>query len=557
VVAGSVSAALVLLTAVAALAVSDRVPRGTRLAGVDIGGLTGAQAERMVAGRLASAAAAPLPVTVGSAAATVDPREAGLVFDPAAEIDRVVGFSMDPRRLWQHVAGPVRTSDPRIDVAALTAALDVLASATDVPAENAALVVQGDRGVAKPASTGVALDVAGAARVLGQGWLGADGPIALPVRTTEPTVGDEAARAALARLLAPALDGPLTVEVGARSVEVSPKQFGPTLSVVPDPAGQLQLAVDGARLREILLGVDGRLETRPRDARIELKAGAPVVVPGAAGETIDGAALAAAAREALTGPTRKAVVKPTEREPDLTTEKAKDLGVTERVSTFSTNLTSNAARTENLTIAARTVNGTLVLPGGTFSLNETLGQRTAAKGYNQAPAINAGRLVRDYGGGVSQMATTIFNNVFFAGLQDVYHKPHSFYISRYPEGREATVDWPTVDLKWKNDSPYAVLIQANVSGGKVNVSFWSTKVWDVTSEKGPRTNYRQPKTIYDPSPQCVTQVASPGFDVVVRRLFHRNGKLVRTESFRTTYIAEDKVVCGPKPSASPSPPASG
>jgi vancomycin resistance protein YoaR len=258
--------------------------------------------------------------------------------------------------------------------------------------------------------------------------------------------------------------------------------------------------------------------------------------------------LAAAARQALSGGRRTATVRTTTVRPKVSTADVRKYGVTERVSTFATRLTADARRTQNLTIAARTVNGTIVKSGQTFSLNGVLGERTPAKGYNQAPAISNGRLVRDYGGGVSQMATTIYNNVFFAGLDDIYHKPHSFYISRYPEGREATVNWPTVDLKWRNDSPYAVLIEAHVSGGQVNVSFWSTKVWTVKSTTSARSNFRTPKTIYDPDPGCVPQVASGGFDVSVGRHFYQKGSLVKSETFRTSYIAEDRVICGEKPS---------
>jgi vancomycin resistance protein YoaR len=308
--------------------------------------------------------------------------------------------------------------------------------------------------------------------------------------------------------------------------------------------------VDGAKLRAAVLAAAPEIGVVPKDARIELRNGKPVVVPAVSGVTIDPAALAEAARPALllAAGDRRATVQTAVKEPALTTGKAEALGVKEQVSTFATNLTDNAQRTENLRIAARTVNGTLVMPGETFSLNGVLGQRTPEKGYNQAPAISGGRLVRDYGGGVSQMATTIFNNVFFSGLQDVYHKPHSFYISRYPEGREATVNWPTVDLKWKNDSPYAVLIQAWVDS-KVHVSFWSTKVWDIEAGKSERSNFRSPKTVHDDSPGCVSQDANGGFDVSVSRIFKKNGATVKTETFHTTYIAEDEVICGPKPPA--------
>ena len=98
------------------------------------------------------------------------------------------------------------------------------------------------------------------------------------------------------------------------------------------------------------------------------------------------------------------------------------------------------------------------------------------------------------------MATTTFNAAFFAGLEDVEHKPHSFYIDRYPVGREATVAWPTVDLRFRNDTPYGVLISARLtpstpsSSGALTVSMYSTKYWDITATTGERYNFTQPET---------------------------------------------------------------
>jgi vancomycin resistance protein YoaR len=156
-----------------------------------------------------------------------------------------------------------------------------------------------------------------------------------------------------------------------------------------------------------------------------------------------------------------------------------------------------------------------------------------------------GRLTNGVGGGVSQMATTLFNAMFFAGLEDVEHKPHSFYISRYPEGREATVNYPTVDLRFRNDSPHGVLVQTWVGGGQVHARFWSTPVWDdVRALKSARRNVTQPDVVHDPSPDCVSQSPNAGFDVTVTRQFVRGGAVARSEQFRTRYIAEDRVVCG-------------
>ena len=267
------------------------------------------------------------------------------------------------------------------------------------------------------------------------------------------------------------------------------------------------------------------------------------MVPGSAGQRIEPTALAAAALPALTSPERTARVTAQVVQPDLTTAEAAALGVNEQVSTFTTRFGPNPPRVTNIRIAARTLDGILVQPGKVFSLNDALGPRSPDKGYQQAPVIDGGRLTKGYGGGVSQVSTTLFNAVFFAGLDTVTHKPHSFYISRYPEGREATVSFPTVDQKFRNDSGKGILISTNVTSRSITVSFYGTKVWDIEATKGPRTNLRQPKTIRDSGSDCVSQSPQPGFDVTVGRVFSRGGAQVRTERFYTRYIPEDRVIC--------------
>jgi vancomycin resistance protein YoaR len=149
------------------------------------------------------------------------------------------------------------------------------------------------------------------------------------------------------------------------------------------------------------------------------------------------------------------------------------------------------------------------------------------------------------------MATTTFNAMFFAGLEDVEHKPHSFYIDRYPVGREATVAWGAVDLRFRNDTPYGVLVHATVkpatpsSQGVVTVSMYSTKYWDITTKTSDRYNYRAPATRTLRTPDCYPNTGYAGFDVDVWRYFRKPGsdELVRTEKFHTAYTPSDTVVC--------------
>lgn len=546
IVGGAVAAGVVLYFG-AAWAVSSRVPHGTIVAGVDIGG----QSRDRAVDRLQDAETklnGSLAIEADGERASLDLKTAGLTMDAEATVDDLVGFSLSPVALWRQLAGGGdRPLLPRPDQAKLESALGEIATAVAKPATNASIEYVNGVPVLTPAATGTELKPAAAAGVIRTSWLVGTGPLALPTDVKQPEITQQEGQDALEKLARPAVSAPLTVRVGDRSVSVPAAKLAQTLTLKPKD-GTLALAVDGAKLRTMVLAAAPNLGTKAKDAQIVLKKGKPTVIPGVAGVTVDAAALSAAALTALTKVTRTAVVTTAVKEPDLTTAEAVKLGVKEQISTFSTILTDNAARTENLRIAARTVNGTLVLPGETFSLNAVLGKRTPEKGYNQAPAISGGRLVNDYGGGVSQMATTIFNNVFFAGLEDVYHKPHSFYISRYPEGREATVNYPTVDLKWRNDSGTAVLIKANVTS-TVNVTFYGTKTWDIAASRGSRSNFRTAKTVYDDQPGCVAQGANGGFDVSVTRTFRKPGSsaVVKKETFNAVYSAEDQVICGPKP----------
>ena len=223
------------------------------------------------------------------------------------------------------------------------------------------------------------------------------------------------------------------------------------------------------------------------------------------------------------------------------------------MSEFTTYFPYAEYRNTNIGRAAEIIDGTIVAPGETFSLNGTIGERTAENGFTTGFIISNGIFKEDLGGGVSQMATTTFNAAFFAGMTDVEHKPHSFYIDRYPVGREATVAWPTVDLQWRNDTPYGVLVHAHVtpstpsSQGVVTVRLFSTKYWDITTKTGERYAFTSPATRTLDTADCYPNTGYGGFDINIWRYWRRAGsdELERTEKMHTTYTPSDTVICKP------------
>ncbi|MBA9002797.1 vancomycin resistance protein YoaR [Actinomadura cellulosilytica] len=154
-----------------------------------------------------------------------------------------------------------------------------------------------------------------------------------------------------------------------------------------------------------------------------------------------------------------------------------------------------------------------------------------------------GRYVNDVGGGISQFATTMFNAVFFGGLQDVQHTPHSFYISRYPAGRESTVSYPKPDFRWRNDSPYGVLVDTSYTDTSITVTFWSTKRYHIESKSSGRYAVTPFTSKTDSSPDCIPMPGAEGFKIDVWRIFKQNGRTVRTQKFHTTYLPEPRITC--------------
>jgi hypothetical protein len=168
---------------------------------------------------------------------------------------------------------------------------------------------------------------------------------------------------------------------------------------------------------------------------------------------------------------------------------ARNLGIVTQVSTFTTRYPAGQARVINIHRIADIVRGMVIAPGETWSLNGSVGQRTEAKGFVDAPVIYNGEHDSDIGGGVSQFATTTFNAAFFGGLEFEEYQSHSLYISRYPYGREATVSWKQPDLKIKNITPYGILIWPTYTGTSLTVTLYSTP-W-VTGEQTGQTERPQ------------------------------------------------------------------
>ncbi len=138
----------------------------------------------------------------------------------------------------------------------------------------------------------------------------------------------------------------------------------------------------------------------------------------------------------------------------------------------------NPNRTTNLTLAARAMNGTIVAPGEVFSFNKTVGERTAEKGYKPAAIYSGGATVDDVGGGICQVASTLYYCALYADLEIMERTEHQFAVEYVPYGMDATIYWGALDFKFRNNTDYPIRIDASVSGGQVHVKLVGTDTKD-------------------------------------------------------------------------------
>ncbi|MFE6649062.1 VanW family protein [Nocardioides sp. NPDC057772] len=565
-VAGGVAVLAFVGWAAAYAVAGDKIPEGTKVAGVDIGGMTADAAKPLLDEKFAAAHSQPIIVTAGDSTTEVNPAEAGLSFDAEATIEKTdAGRSWSPVKLWKHFTGggeiePVIKSDDNL-IAKVAAKVNKRAG---TPFKDGDVVIKkGKIKTTQPvAGEGVgddALRTALAGQLLVEGDRKAD----VPLEELTPDVDEADVQEAVDKVATPAVSAPITLKFEKTPVELSPKEFGDAIRFDPKD-GELQASVAPSKLKKVLKKALADDAAKPVDATVEMVNGAPKVIPAKPGVTFNQKDLEAVFLDIVTAPEGERIVEVKSKvaKPKVTTEEAKAWGIKEKVSSFTTNFPYAEYRNVNIGRAAELVNGTVLAPGDTFSLNGIVGERTAANGFTKGWMIQNGIFREDYGGGVSQMATTTFNAMFFAGLQDVEHKAHSLYIDRYPIGREATVAWPTLDLKFKNNTKYGVLIRSWVnpasgsSQGSVTVEMWSTKIWDIKARTGERYDFKPFGKQKITDGNCENTVGAQGFSINVWRDFYNagSGTKVDTETFKTTYIPQDEVECTDE-SQKPPPPA--
>ncbi len=468
----------------------DKVGRSVSAAGVDVSGLSVAAAAAAIADYEERLATEPATFSVDGKQVTLVGSAVGLEVDE----DKLATAAIESRRrggLFSDFTGwvsswwsPVELAVPiTIDEALLGDVLDDWDhDVIDDPAYEGAVLV--DNGVPIPEypQPGQMIDRTPAI-VLIVGTLESTErkTLVLPLTDLTPVISTadvdaavDRAKAIVAQPVLLSLDGFVGKLLFLSGRLASALTSQPMVNSVP----VLAVALDGEKLNA---GLEARFDdfTTPAvDATFTFdeESGTLTIVPSQPEIVVDAGALAAVVEAAALGSGRGQIPTKVGDRAAFTTEMAQAMGPITEVSTFTTFHPCCANRVTNIQLLADKIDGAIVMPGDTFSINEHVGQRTLADGFKRAGAIISGELSCcdnpvNIGGGTSQFATTFYNAVFFSCYEDIEHQPHSLYFSRYPFVREATLGFPKPDVIFRNDSEAIVYIDTSHTGGSITVTF--------------------------------------------------------------------------------------
>jgi vancomycin resistance protein YoaR len=560
----SIGSAVLLLAAGAivaarAYAYQDSVLPRVRVAGIDVSGLSEPAARVRIETALDERLRRPVEIVVADDVFTLTPSNLFTVDATATEelaydsarsslLDRLTALGA-PFTAGQEVE-PVL----RVNRSARAALAHELASRSHRPV-SARISMKGLEPVVAPGQAGSAIDTAAVLSLVRDAALKELPSIRVPVRTVAPPLTTAAAERAAAEART-AVSAPVALRFRQRDLgELAPATLASLLRFKAQ-GGSYELTLATGGLRADLGPLVKKFTQAPVDASFRVHGERVHIVKGRNGTQLDLTGAATAVLSAATGAgAREARIGLAIEKPKLTTAGAKALGIRRQVSTYTTDMgVSSANRIWNVHLMADYIDGTIVRPGQTFSFNKTVGERTVERGFREGQMILGSLLLPSIGGGACQTATTLFNNALELGLPIKERRNHSWYLSHYPLGRDATVNWGSPDFKFKNDLDHALLIKTSYTDSTLTFSFYGTKQnRRVVTSTGPERNFTspQPSYAYDPaapegSIRTVTGSHASGFDVTVYRKVYEDGKLIRKDSFTSHYVAVgDTIIYGP------------
>jgi vancomycin resistance protein YoaR len=562
--------------AIYSLIYSDQIFPGVSVAGIDVSGLTKAEAAARLGEVLDFPQRGKIVFQEGNQVWIATPQELGLYLDPqtsalaAYQVGRL--GSLLNRMGEQFRAGyrgmdlaPLFVFDERMADTFLRS----IAAQVDKQVIEADLSVSGVEVIVRSGQVGRTLDVdAGLVLVQAQLETLTDGIIPLVVNETPPVILDAAEQAEIARRI---LSAPLVLQLpDAGQGDPGPWTFEPQVLATmlnierTDSAerARYQVGLNSSLLRTFLEGVAPSLVRLPQDARFifnDETRQLDRIQNATIGRALDIETSLQAIQQQVVAGEHTILLDLEYTLPAVTDDlTAEQLGITQSVSVYTSYFYgSSAERIQNISTAASRFHGVLVPPGATFSMAEVLGDVSLDNGYAEALIIFGDRTIKGVGGGVCQVSTTLFRTAFFGGFQIDERYAHAYRVGYYEQtasgginpslaGLDATVYAPVVDFKFTNDTPYWLLMETyvNAQARTLTWKFYSssdgrTVEWNTS---GPQNIVEPPEPLYEENPELATgeikQVdwEAEGADVTVTRIVWRSGVILHEDLFQTHYL---------------------
>lgn len=561
-----IAAVLVLAILVDAGLSYNRVHAGVSVTGIDVGRLTRDEAAAALNKRVKQSAAKPIMLTNAKKDRPVLPVDVGTKIDVAGSVENA--FSVGRRsnviedllhRFALYVSPQEVSLSGTVDSVLLDALISGVAKTLDHPPVNAGVKVMGAEVTVVEGTDGLVVDQAALRGRLKSLLLSLrNTTLPVPLKTLAPAIQATNTSAAVAQVKT-MVGAKVGLKLDDQSWTLTPDKVAAALEFRTEGQGEASRLVpylSADKLTAFLMKVGEGVRRDAKDATWVTDGTTATVVPGRTGRQLDAEATAAALTEAaLKASGRVATAHVKESQPAVTTEKAKSMGIVANIGAYTTQFGGSAGRLHNVARAGQLISGTLLAPGQEFDFDTIVGQRTAANGFQTAPAIIAGKLEDTLGGGICQVSTTLFNAVFFAGLDVTARTNHSIYISHYPKGRDATVSWGGPAFRFRNDTPNWILIKAASGDGSLTFMLYGTpqhrKVTYTTSDFYNLTPAAEKRVNTDQLFVGQTQVTDDGQTgrqcKVVRKVV-QDGKTIHNDVFVSSYPMQPKLVeVGTKP----------
>jgi vancomycin resistance protein YoaR len=446
--------------------------------------------------------------------------------------------------------------------------LSAMAQKIDKPTIEANVSLNGTEVVVRSGEIGRFLDIPATLMLLDvQIQSLRDGVVPLIVRETPPEIIDVSKQSELARTI---LSAPFKLVLpDGQTDNLGPWVFDPpTLAAMlvfekieTGSKSDIQLTLNSDIMGEYLKNLAPQLEKTPHNARFTFNDQTnqiEVIENSTTGRSLDIDATLKSAQEVLIQGKHNASLKFIFTDPAVTDKMSgKDLGITELVSAQTSYFYgSSADRVKNIKTAAARFHGLLIAPGEVFSMGQAMGDISLDNGYAEALIIVGNQTIKGVGGGVCQVSTTLFRTAFFGGFPIVQRYAHAYRVYYYEKtagnrinpdlaGMDATVYFPLVDFKFKNDTPYWILMETYVvpSASSITWKFYSTSdgrtvKWETT---GPQDIVPAPEPLYKENPDLasgeIVQMdwAADGADVTVNRTVYRNKDIYLQDTIQTHY----------------------